>query len=273
MAAIGFVVGVAWPRLAGVRLGPSVPEAPSAAIAPASSADPGAPSAAPSSEPAAAVAPLASSVPSALPTAPSSVVATPSHGSVFACKSADGESFRSGECGGLWGLDGIVMPRLRKLGDCPAAAGFTGSIHFVLHVDFEHGVSVELGRGHAAPAPEVLSCAKAAMSGINVAGIAHDKPRYSVVYAVAFAPDAAPSTASTEPATPAAPAHDASPQSAEVQWEAAIVRDQPKTGKIVARLPRGTVLHLGIIKDGWYPIKYGDAFGSDGWVYRGAIGR
>jgi hypothetical protein len=30
---------------------------------------------------------------------------------------------------------------------------------------------------------------------------------------------------------------------------------------------------LGAIKDGWYAIKYGDGFASDGFVYRGAIGR
>ncbi|MBF5066364.1 hypothetical protein G6O45_24370, partial [Salmonella enterica subsp. enterica serovar Istanbul] len=45
------------------------------------------------------------------------------------------------------------------------------------------------------------------------------------------------------------------------------------TGSVVARLPRGTKVKLGPIKDGWYAIKYGDGFASDGFVYRGAIGR
>src|SRR5579859_8073241 len=38
IAALGFIAGVVWPRLAGVRLGPSVPEAPSASVVTASSA-------------------------------------------------------------------------------------------------------------------------------------------------------------------------------------------------------------------------------------------
>jgi hypothetical protein len=27
------------------------------------------------------------------------------------------------------------------------------------------------------------------------------------------------------------------------------------------------------VNQGWYPVKYGDGFASDGWVYRAAIGR
>jgi len=42
---------------------------------------------------------------------------------------------------------------------------------------------------------------------------------------------------------------------------------------VVARLQHGSELHLGAPKDGWYPVKFGDGFASDGWVYRGAIGR
>jgi uncharacterized Zn ribbon protein len=60
---------------------------------------------------------------------------------------------------------------------------------------------------------------------------------------------------------------------ASVGWEVALVRDVPKTGGVVARLPRGTKVKIGAIKDGWYAIKYGDGFASDGFVYRGAIGR
>ena len=51
------------------------------------------------------------------------------------------------------------------------------------------------------------------------------------------------------------------------------MRDVPKTGAVVARLPRGSKVKLGAIKDGWYAIKFGDGFASDGFVYRGALGR
>ena len=36
------------------------------------------------------------------------------------------------ERGMLPGLDGIVMPRLRKLADCPEATGATGKLHLVV---------------------------------------------------------------------------------------------------------------------------------------------
>jgi hypothetical protein len=52
-----------------------------------------------------------------------------------------------------------------------------------------------------------------------------------------------------------------------------LVRDVPKTGAVVARLPRGTKVKIGVIKDGWYAVKFGDGFASDGFVYRGALGR
>ena len=51
------------------------------------------------------------------------------------------------------------------------------------------------------------------------------------------------------------------------------MRDAPKVGTIVARLPRGTKVKLGPTKDGWYQVKFGDDFGTEGWVYRGAVGR
>src|SRR5271167_4738345 len=47
IAAIGFIVGVAWPRLAGVRLGPSLPDG---AVVPVAAMNAGATSAAPAAE-------------------------------------------------------------------------------------------------------------------------------------------------------------------------------------------------------------------------------
>jgi SH3-like domain-containing protein len=58
-----------------------------------------------------------------------------------------------------------------------------------------------------------------------------------------------------------------------VEWEVALVRDSPKTGKVIARLPRGSQVRVGPVKDGWYPVTYGSGYSSEGWVYRGAIGR
>jgi hypothetical protein len=269
IAAIGFVVGVAWPKLAGVRLGPSVP-APLAAASAApvesteGSASPPAPVPAVMPAPAVSPAPSVASLASARTTADVSV----GHGSLFACKTASGDSLKGSECGGLPGLDDVVLPRLRKLGECPGAAAANGKLRLVVHPDFARGaLSVELGRSQTVAAPEpLLACAKASLAGASPAAVAHENPRYSVLYVASFVGSGAAPAETAEP--PAAPEG-----AAQVAWPVAIVRDAPKTGKVVARLQQGTDLHVGPVKDGWYPVKYGDGFASDGWVYRGAIGR
>ncbi len=278
IAAIGFLVGVAWPRLAGVRLGPSVPESVSAVASAAppesgSAAVPGAsPNVAPGLSGGAPTPPQG--VPAVVAVPAPAVALTVGHGVVFGCKTAGGDSLKGGECGTLPGLDGIVMPRLRKIAECPEAANNTGKMHVVVHVDFARGgVGVDLGRGNTVGSPEaLLACAKTAMQGAVMSGVAHENPRYSIAYSVTLA-DA--SGAATQPASASGKGGgDASGEgAAQVVWEVAIVRDAPKTGKVIARLQRGTALHVGPAKEGWFPVKYGDGFASDGWVYRGAIGR
>jgi hypothetical protein len=277
IAAVGFMVGVAWPRLAGVRLGPSLP---ADAVASASASAPAA------EAPLAAVVPAPStSTPTQTATASAPSTATSvsvGHGAIFSCKSRDGDSFKGADCGTLPGLDGLVMPRLRKLADCPQAAGVTGKLHLVVHVDFgRESVGVEAGKNSSLAATDnLVACAKAAVADVHLGGIAHDNQRYGVAYAVTFAegtasaaPAAAAAAAQPAPAGQvAAPAHDAN-DAVQVAWDVAIVRDVPRTGKIVARLEHGTSVRVGPPKEGWYPVKYGDGFSSEGWVYRAAIGK
>jgi hypothetical protein len=277
ITAIGFIVGIAWPRVMGVRLGPSVPADVSSAAAVASAAPSEvstAPPSAPASAPAMAAVPAApvSAAPSAAAVAPAVTVG---HGVVFACKTSDGDSLKGADCGTLPGLDGLVMPRLRKLSECAEAASVSGKLHLVAHLDFGRGgFAIDLGRGQTVASPDaLLNCAKADVSGLGLAGVPHDNPRYSVAYSVTFAPGtgAVPSdTASSAPAAGVSTSNDAE---AQVVWDVAIVRDAPKTGKVLARLQRGASVHLGAAKDGWYPVKFGDGFASDGWLYRGAVGR
>jgi hypothetical protein len=145
IAAVGFAVGIAWPRLAGVRMGPSLPEV-------SSSAAPG----------------------------PTSVVQPP--------------------------------PAVSQAPPLPAAASMATGAPLV-------------SAQHAASSPGPSPSAR------SIEGMAL------------------------------------------VVWEVAIIRDAPKTGKVVARLQRGSTLRVGAVKDGWYPVRYGEDFSGDGWVYRGAIGR
>jgi hypothetical protein len=288
IAVVGFVVGVAWPRLAGVRLGPSVPDVPaSVSSAPAeptlststiSSATNalGSPSTSATTSPASAVViPAGGSFPSALPSTTAVDVAV-GRGYVFACETTDGDHLKGGECGGLSGLDGVVTSRLRRLSDCPAAPGAPGKLRLVLKVDFARStLATDLGRGQTgSSADALLACARNDLSGVSVAGIAHDHSTYSVSYAVVFTRSVSPTTpASVMASTPEGSAPDGSASTAQVEWDVAIVRDAPKSGKVVARLPRGTTLRVGPPKDGWWPVKYGDGYTNEGWVYRGAIGR
>jgi hypothetical protein len=280
IAVLGFAVGVAWPKLAGVRLGPSVPDAP---LASSGAGEPAAPSSGPSPSfgpgvPAAIPAPAVTATPLGPGPAPSGASpgearVTVAHGSVFACKTAGGESLKGSGCGAVPGLDAIVQPRLHKLADCPEAASTSGKLHLVVKVDFAHdGLTVDLGRDHGvATAEPLLACARSALSSASLQGLTHENARYSVAYAVTFggaALTAPPATATTAAPPPSAEG------TAQVEWEVGIVRDAPRTsGKVLARLPRGTTLRVGAAKDGWYPIKYGDGFSNDGWLYRGAIGR
>jgi hypothetical protein len=276
IAAVGFIVGIAWPRLAGFRLGPNVPEASSAAPALSAPA-----SQAPAAEgpvssalshavvsAAAVPAVVASPLPAApLPPGPTITVGT---GTVSSCKTSDGDSRKGPECGKLPGLDAIVVPRLRKLADCPDVAEANGKLQLLLQVDFVRGwLLVDLGHGQSVGSPDLLlACTKTELAGAPVASAAHEYPRYSVAYSVTFGGNRPPNASAS-----ARPIADATEATALVVWEVAIVRDAPKTGRVVARLPRGTTLHLGVAKEGWYPVKYGDGFASDGWVYRAALGR
>ena len=274
IAAIGFLVGVAWPRIAGVRLGPSIPSDMASSVA-STSAPPAEPGSALPSAPAVAPVPAAIASPAPVAVAPSAPAVTVGHGVVFACKSSDGDSLKGGDCGSLPGLDSQVMPRLRKLSECPDAAGASGKLHLVVHLDFSRGaLSVDLGKGHGVASPDaLLACAKTDVTGVGLGGVAHDNPRYSVAYSVTFDPAGGASPAQSGSAGTGATPADTADGSAQVVWEVAIVRDAPKTGKVLSRLQRGATVHVGTAKDGWYPVKYGDAFSSDGWLYRGAIGR
>lgn len=271
IAAIGFVVGVAWPKLAGVRLGPSVP-APLASTSTPPTESSGVGASASAAVPVVLPAPVA---PVPVASARAAADVSVAHGSLFACKTASGDSLKGSECGGLSGLDDVVLPRLRKLADCPEAAAASGKLRLVVHPDFARGaLSVELGRNQTVGAPEpLLACAKSVLAGASPVGIAHENPRYSVLYVASFVGSAAAPPESVPEAPVPVAAERGSEGTAQVAWPVAIVRDAPKTGKVVARLQQGTDLRIGPVKDGWYPVKYGDGFASDGWVYRGAIGR
>ena len=268
IAAVGFAVGVAWPRIAGLKLGPNAPDPGTHASAvggkPGDSAGSNA-----ATLPTAPIAPPMLSVTAAPPSAGAPTV-TFGHGFVLSCKNRDGDTLKASACGSLVGFEGLAQPRLKKLAQCQAAEGVSGKLAVVFTVDFSTShLGVDPGKATTiAGADGLVSCVRSAFQGAALGGIDHEHTRYTILYTLTLvAPgNAAGSAASAAPAlvgeTPA-----------QVVWETALVRDSPRSGQIVARLQRGTKLKLGTAKDGWYPIKFGPDFATDGWVYRGAIGK
>lgn len=286
IAAVCFVIGIAWPRLFGVRLGPSAPGEAAAAAASASASVAAAAAAKLAHSPEAPPASVnAKSAPSSVPSAGASAVlgAAPpmgppqisvQKGSVIACKTSDGESKKGKDCGTLAGLDNVVPSHLRKLATCSAAEGQSGKLSFVATATFPSGgLSWDVGKSSTVGNLEGISnCLKTHFSGVTATGVAHEHNRYTVVYTVTLAPGVAAEKADVAEKGTKADKPEASGE-VSVGWEVALVRDVPKTGAVVARLPRGTKVKTGAMKDGWYAITYGEGFSSEGFVYRGALGR
>jgi len=197
IAAVGFSIGVIWPRLAGVRLGPSVPDVASS----------GAP--APSATASAAATSLTAE-------ATALVTATATLSQAIASRSVPPTS-------------AFAAPAAQS----PASPA-----------------SSPAGPPAAPPAPPPAAPAPAPTAHNN------DRP---------------------QPANETAPTPrsggSSSDETVQVVWETALIREAPKTGKIIARLPRGTTIRVGPMKDGWYPVKPGKGFSGEGWVFRGALGR
>ncbi|MGK4006089.1 SH3 domain-containing protein [Sorangium sp. So ce1036] len=270
IALVGFVVGIAWPRLAGVRIGPSVPgDNKEKATAVATAAPPA--SAAP-----------ASAAPEAKPSEPAAkdaqqVVVGP--GRITRCSDKKGK--RVEDCGELQ-FDPVALPRLKELAKCPAALGLDGKLPIGFELNFgKKEVQVVKGRKATVPASAVsgiLQCAAREFSNVSLEDVPHKYHRYSLVYTATFYPPGA----QIEPDAKAGEGKDEQEQAAgtttsetavsglaAVSWDTALVRGEPKEGKVVMRLVRGTRVKLVGRQNDWYKI---ELRGKTGWVYRGAIG-
>jgi hypothetical protein len=254
---VGFVIGVAWPKLAGVKIGPSAPTDTVASAA--SSVDLPAPVAAQvtASTPA-----VASSV------APAPVLITVGRGVVLSCKSEEGESFKGKECGMVPAFDAVAQPRLKKLASVPSLANAKGKIGVTFILDFKSKkVAVDLGRSSTIKDDSAKAFLKEQFQDVSLGPIVHDQEKYTMSYGITFGE----APASTPGTTPGTSTPSSSSSDVEVTWDVAIVRDAPHTGTIIARLPRGTKVQTGTSQAGWYEITYGS--GNKGWVYRSAIGK
>ncbi|MFP6684546.1 MAG: SH3 domain-containing protein, partial [Polyangiaceae bacterium] len=179
------------------------------------------------------------------------------------------------QCGRLK-VSRVLVPPLKQLANCPSALGLGGEVRVGFELRFgkrKKELRVLHGKAKGLPSSTVRGierCIADFMRDVSLDGIAHKYSRYRVYYTLNFYP---PGTEiETEPREDEGeePGAAAARGLATVVWDSALVRSEPRVGKIVSRLVRGTqVKILGRRKD-WYRVR---VTGKDGWVYRGALGR
>jgi hypothetical protein len=273
IALVGFLIGVAWPRLAGVKLVPSVPT------------EDETPSVASSAEPAGSAPPAAAMKPAE---APEPEVATPppatepgdrlklSEAQIVSCRDAKGN--KRDNCGTLE-FDRVARARLQALAACPGAPSGAGTLSLGFELDFRANKigKVESGKSTTldeAAVKAMLECTEREFANASLSDLKHDHERYTVFYRVEFLSQAVLAQAAlaraAEGGDGGAEATSASGR-ATVTWEVAILRSEPKEGDIVARILRGTRVVVTGRQGDWYKVRY-DAKGNEAWVFKSAIG-
>lgn len=251
VALVGFVIGIGWPRLAGVSL---VPEAPVDELLPSPPADASA----------VASAPDAPGGPTKQITARDLLsIGEPT---ITSCRDADGK--KVGDCGRL-DTDTLVHGALLALTECPGAAGAFGRLSLGFEIDFAAKKigGVESGRSTNVPesvTKELLACAKTNLAGVDPSRASHAHSSYTIYYVLDFKrPEDVVSDAST--VTKAS-------GTATVRWQTALVREEPtRDGKVVTRLLSGARVVVTGKQGDWYRVKYDDR-GREAWLHGASIG-
>jgi hypothetical protein len=272
IGAAGFVLGIAWPKATGVKVGPNVPGdlRPQAEATAQPSAAPAAP---PSAPPTAA--------PTAAAEAPQNkqtVAVGP--GKITRCW--DKKSKKITDCGELQ-LDNIAVPKLKDLAACPSAVGLSGKLTVSIDIDFDKKeVHVSKARKDKTSIPSstvtgIVQCGTRAFANLPLEEVPHKFKHYTVQYGLTFQPPGkSPEEAAGdkedeggEDAAGSTTSETGAEGTATVIQDTGLVRKEPKDGEVVARLVRGTKVKIVGRRNEWYKI---DANGKTGWIYRGAIG-
>lgn len=246
VVALGFVIGIAWPQLAGVRLAPLAPD-----------------DSVPDKKTEVAKLELPAGE---APVAVASEQITLGDPEITGCRDANGREQKT--CDAV-ALQDVVHPRLKTLSSCAAAEGAIGSLSIGFDFDFERSrvERVLLGKRTTLPvatAKALLDCVEREFETASLSTLKHNYVRYTAFFAVAFAPPErlqggeAQLLEATGRAT--------------VGWELALIRESPgNDGKVKARIKSGSRVEVTGRQADWYRIKY-DAKGGEGWVFKAAIG-
>ncbi len=275
IAAVGFVVGVAWPSLGRFELVPQPPTDSGLAVPSPSGSSAGLGSAMPetSTEPALAIA----------PPAPKAVGPKVRLVDVISCVDADGKKRQRCDAPAL---DGALVEPLKGLLACDGAEGQAGALSLGFDIDFGTGELSHFTVGRSttldtALARSLADCAKSTLTHVDVSAIEHGYAHYRVFYVIEFTRSATeservvapPATGPTPGVNPSAGEGELQGQSgrATVTWDVAIVRKAPKDGAIVARVLGGTRVVVTARQGDWYRVKF-NAKGDEGFVFKSAIG-
>jgi hypothetical protein len=270
IALIGFAIGIAWPRLAGVKLVPSVP-VPAAAEASARELT-GAPADTKPVE-----APPAPAAPSAAPVdKPPAERLLVSDVQVASCRNEHGK--RSQSCDRV-DFDRVAREHLRGLAACPGTEDAAGVLSLGFELDFQADKikSIQSGKSTSLEQDNVdrlLGCARERFASVSLAGIPHEQNAYTLYYRLELLSSGGAKPSSGDPGGPRGGGDEGTPASghATVSWDVALVRATPaRDGEVRARVLSGTRVVVTGKNGDWFRVKY-DAKGNQGWVYRTAIG-
>ncbi len=283
----GFLIGIAWPRIAGVRIGPSVPGDLRAQIeataSPAGSAAPrasGAPSAAPAPSGSAAVAPGGSAAPGAEPAAVTAnqELVVVGAGKITRCFEKKDKKIE--DCEKLL-FDPIAVPRLKELSKCPSALGLEGKMIIGFEVNFEKKEIQVAKAKKVSGMPSttvngILQCAARDFANASLEEVPHKYRRYTLAYTLNFykpgkhpGADGAADGADGDGAAGATTSETEATGNAVIASDSVSLRKEAKGKEKVGRLVRGTKVKILAKQNDWYKVESGS---NVGWVYRTAIG-
>jgi hypothetical protein len=279
IAAVALVLGFVFPRACGLKFGGDTPEegAGAASAEPSSSVE--------ETPPVVTSASTTAPVATATPPDPNTVaLVTVAKSTLMSCQDPPANTLKPSHCGDPQ-LDSVVTPKLEELSTCAAATAVVGRLSITVDVDLvKKAVKVTAGKSSVKKGgtpndkaiEPLVSCLRNSLRDLPDAAEGtgkRDHQRSVMAYSLVITPPAG--SGSAAPATSGSVAPEkAATGTAEVEVDAALVRDAPSTnGALVARLTRGTKVTIVGLSGHWYHVKFGPDDGKTGWIFRTNIGK